>query len=413
MTPVRILVDSLADQGLTNSQMTNAREIIRRLDPSRFHVSVFCGGVPDRIVAERPNTRLISLPQRRRTVRILREFLLGRHDILFYVKSAPASRLYLGMAKGWKDRRITIGNRRIAIGYSQRADDCAARRCFSGSRPCCAAIIFSATRSTCNKVCNGNTTCPARSCPRVWTPVFLRRYGTASANSRPRVLFVGSLRPFKQPQLLLDAAARFPERRFCACGRRPDGGRIESADRARATQKRHAQRLVGGGAVEAAISAGGYFSVSLTLGRISEGPAGSGGVRPAGDCTEKLSAGNCSSWQTGYLVGSDDELFARLRGIALAPGIMPKTWRGGPKAQLNFSIGIPSPAAGRKSSSTSCRGRRRPAPHDCRELHRQRIVSAPGSAARVDLDAVLSRGRETMPKAVLWRSHWLGWPSWE
>ena len=46
MTPVRILVDSLADQGLTNSQMTNAREIIRRLDPGRFHVSVFCGGVP-------------------------------------------------------------------------------------------------------------------------------------------------------------------------------------------------------------------------------------------------------------------------------------------------------------------------------------------------------------------------------
>ncbi len=51
MTPVRILVDSLADQGLTNAQMTNAREIIRRLDPDRFHVSVFCGGVPDRSIA--------------------------------------------------------------------------------------------------------------------------------------------------------------------------------------------------------------------------------------------------------------------------------------------------------------------------------------------------------------------------
>ena len=82
MTPVRILVDSLADQGLTNSQMTNAREIIRRLDSARFHVSVFCGGVPDRAIEQRPNTRLVSLPQRRRTVRILREFLLGRHDIL-------------------------------------------------------------------------------------------------------------------------------------------------------------------------------------------------------------------------------------------------------------------------------------------------------------------------------------------
>ena len=59
MTPVRILVDSLADQGLTNAQMTNAREIIRRLDPDRFHVSVFCEGRPDRAVEQRPNSRLV------------------------------------------------------------------------------------------------------------------------------------------------------------------------------------------------------------------------------------------------------------------------------------------------------------------------------------------------------------------
>ena len=93
--------------------------------PGRFHVSVFCGGVPDRVVAERPNTRLISLPQRRRTVRILREFLLGRHDILFYVKSSPASRLYLGWRKRWKDRRITIGTVESQSDIAQRADDCA------------------------------------------------------------------------------------------------------------------------------------------------------------------------------------------------------------------------------------------------------------------------------------------------
>jgi glycosyltransferase involved in cell wall biosynthesis len=38
------------------------------------------------------------------------------------------------------------------------------------------------------------------------------------ANARPRVLFVGSLRPFKQPQLLLNAAARFPEADFFLVG---------------------------------------------------------------------------------------------------------------------------------------------------------------------------------------------------
>ena len=106
---MRILVDSFADQGLTNAQMTNGREIIRRLDPDRFHVSVFCAGDPDPAIERRPNTRLVFLPRRRRTVRILREFVLGSHDILFYVKSAPASNLYMALRKKWNDRRITVG----------------------------------------------------------------------------------------------------------------------------------------------------------------------------------------------------------------------------------------------------------------------------------------------------------------
>ena len=110
MPPVRILVDSLADEGLTNAQMGNAREIIRRLDPEQFHVSVFCGSEPDRAIRRRPNTTFILLPERRRTVRIFREFVFGKHDILFYMKSAPASRLYVAMRRKWKDGRITIGS---------------------------------------------------------------------------------------------------------------------------------------------------------------------------------------------------------------------------------------------------------------------------------------------------------------
>ena len=45
MKPLRILVDSFADRDLTNAQMTNGRDIIRRLDAKRFHVTVFCLGL--------------------------------------------------------------------------------------------------------------------------------------------------------------------------------------------------------------------------------------------------------------------------------------------------------------------------------------------------------------------------------
>jgi glycosyltransferase involved in cell wall biosynthesis len=217
MTPVRILVDSLADQGLTNAQMSNAREIIRRLDSERFHVSIFCGGVPDCNIAQRPNTRLVPLPQRRRTVRILREFLLGRHDILFYVKSSPASRFYLTWRRGWKDRRITVGtiesqsDVRKEPTITPEAVDLWERTVLRCD------YLFSNSRSV-KQSLQREYNLPSEIVPTgVNTSFFTPAWGRP-ANARPRVLFVGSLRPFKQPQLLLNAAARFPEADFFLVG---------------------------------------------------------------------------------------------------------------------------------------------------------------------------------------------------
>src|SRR5438270_13352894 len=107
--PIRILVDSLADAGLPNAQMGNAREIVSRLEPDRFHVTMFVLGQPDARIAARPNTRLIKLPRKRQTFTILSEFLRGAHEILFYMKSSPASRWYLNVRKKVGDRRPTIG----------------------------------------------------------------------------------------------------------------------------------------------------------------------------------------------------------------------------------------------------------------------------------------------------------------
>jgi len=217
MTPVRILVDSLADQGLTNAQMSNAREIIRRLDSERFHVSIFCGGVPDCNIAQRPNTRLVPLPQRRRTVRILREFLLGRHDILFYVKPSPASRFYLTWRRGWKDRRITVGtiesqsDVRNEPTITPEAVDLWERTVLRCD------YLFSNSRSV-KQSLQREYNLPSEIVPTgVNTSFFTPAWGRP-ANARPRVLFVGSLRPFKQPQLLLNAAARFPEADFFLVG---------------------------------------------------------------------------------------------------------------------------------------------------------------------------------------------------
>src|SRR5215470_12016271 len=109
MRPIRILVDSFADEGLLNSQMTNGREIISRLNPECFHVSTFVMGKPDARIASRPATRLIELGRRGQTFRILREFIFGSHDILFYVKASPAAQFYLAARPKRIDTRVVVG----------------------------------------------------------------------------------------------------------------------------------------------------------------------------------------------------------------------------------------------------------------------------------------------------------------
>src|ERR1700730_12631581 len=91
MKPINLLVDSLADEGLTNAQMIKAREIVSRLNPDRFSVTMFMHGPPASQISERPNTRLIQLPDRLQTITVLTHFLFGRQDILFYLKASPAS----------------------------------------------------------------------------------------------------------------------------------------------------------------------------------------------------------------------------------------------------------------------------------------------------------------------------------
>lgn len=217
MTLIRILVDSFADEDAFNAQMTSARDIMSRLDPTRFHVSTFSLGKPDSKLVQRPATRLIQLPQRRQTLTILREFIWGKHDILFYVKASPASRLYLSLRPKRFDKRIVIGTVesqsdlhneptikpeqiRIWERTILRSDFL-----FSNS--------FSVKASLEREYGLPSEVVSTGVDTRFFTPAWDR-----PANPQVRVLFVGSLRPFKGPQVLVQAASRFPAARFVIVG---------------------------------------------------------------------------------------------------------------------------------------------------------------------------------------------------
>jgi glycosyltransferase involved in cell wall biosynthesis len=217
MKPIRILVDSFADADGLNAQMINARDIISRLDPLRFQVSTFCLREPDARLKLRPGTRLIRLRAHGQTLRILQEFLWGPHDILFYVKGSPAARLYFKLRRAWRDKRIVIG---MVESQSDLRNETTVKPeqirmweqtilrsdlLFSNS--------FSVQASLKKEYGLPSEVIPTGVDTQFFTPAYDR-----PRNARPQVLFVGSLRPFKGPQLMLRAAAQFPGADFVVVG---------------------------------------------------------------------------------------------------------------------------------------------------------------------------------------------------
>jgi len=216
MKPVNILVDSLEDDGLTNAQMINAREIVSRLDPDRFSVTMFVHRAPAGQISRRPNTRLIQLPDRLQTIPLLAHFLFGKQDILFYLKAAPASRWYLKLRTlsrshctiagtiesqtDWRDETINPQTIRLIEETTLRCD-----RLFSNS-----AFV---KRSLEKNYGLQSEVVPTGVDTEFFTPNWDR-----PANSRPRVLFVGSLRAFKGPQVVLEAAQRYTQADFVIVG---------------------------------------------------------------------------------------------------------------------------------------------------------------------------------------------------
>jgi glycosyltransferase involved in cell wall biosynthesis len=216
MKPVHILVDSFADEGLTNAQMINAREIVSRLSPDRFSVTMFVRGYPARQITNRPNTRLIQLPDRLQTISLLTQFLFGKQHIIFYLKASPASRLYLKLRSLFDSRSLIVGTIESQTDWRDETINPQTRRLVEETVMRCD-YLFSNSAFV-KQSLETNYGLRSEVVPTGVDTDFFTTNWERLPNPRPRVLFVGALRSFKGPQVVLDAAQRYPRADFVVVG---------------------------------------------------------------------------------------------------------------------------------------------------------------------------------------------------
>jgi glycosyltransferase involved in cell wall biosynthesis len=166
---------------------------------------------------QRPNTRLIQLPARRQTLGILKEFVWGKHAILFYLKASPAAKLYMSLRRKWFDKRIVIGTVESQSDLQNEGTIKPQQISLWKQTILRCDLLFSNSESVKasleRELDLGSEVIPTGVDAKFLTPAWDR-----PANARVRVLFVGALRPFKGPQLLVRAAMQFPAADFVIAG---------------------------------------------------------------------------------------------------------------------------------------------------------------------------------------------------
>jgi glycosyltransferase involved in cell wall biosynthesis len=149
-------------------------------------------------------------------VRILTEFLWGSHEMVFYLKAAPASRAYCSLRRRWRDSRVIVGTVESQCDFrNEPTIKPEGIRLWEQTVLACDHLFSnspSVRRSLRREYGLSSEVIPTGVDTRFFTPM------DRPANRRVQVLFAGSLRPFKQPDLLLSAAARFPEADFRIAG---------------------------------------------------------------------------------------------------------------------------------------------------------------------------------------------------
>jgi glycosyltransferase involved in cell wall biosynthesis len=209
---ITVFTPSFADERNTNAQNLTVKEVVSRMDPAHFRVVMLGEGEADSRITRRPNTRILRWHRRGNTARVLWHLWNAMPDVYFFPKEGPLDVAFLwARAKfHWKSALVTYV---VSGGLIEDTSRTFVRRAIRES---------DAVAGNSRHMSETVERLGGRNAHTVYDGVDRRYYYPATKLKegvcRPRVLFAGSFRPYKRPDLMVRQAAKHPEWEFRLAG---------------------------------------------------------------------------------------------------------------------------------------------------------------------------------------------------
>jgi len=212
---ITIFTPSFADETNTNAQNLTVKEVVARLDPEKFHVTMLCEGTADPRIAERPNTKILRWDKHGNTIRIMARLLQGAPQVYFFPREGPLDSAFL-QARHWLRLGTALvtyvvsgGQLESGVPRPTLARNIREAQAVVGNSKYLTHLLGEKLGITAKTIYDGVD----------------RRYffppnpSAAEAPRDPkRVLFAGSFRAYKRANLVVEHAARWPEMQFRIAG---------------------------------------------------------------------------------------------------------------------------------------------------------------------------------------------------
>jgi glycosyltransferase involved in cell wall biosynthesis len=209
---ITVFTPSFADDGNTNAQNLTVKEVVARMDPSRFRVIMLGDGVADARISGRPNTEILRWGRHGNTTRILFRLLARLPDVYFFPREGPLDRAFLAI-RAKLNLKSALVTYVVSGGLGEKSD-----------RPILMRQIRECDVVASNSVFMSQTVegLGGANVQTVYDGIDQRCYyppdQPRAERARPVVLFAGSFRPYKRADLVIREAGRHSNADFRLAG---------------------------------------------------------------------------------------------------------------------------------------------------------------------------------------------------